>query len=178
MAIPKHEYIMDYIDDPDVFKAVMFAKQMIRDGSYASNAIRKAAYTYKVDMTEVAKYVGQSGGRKASETPKTRKRKPKQAETLTEEYWFKVENHEKANEVMDFIQGINWLWHCGDIEPWETFKIYVEETKKVRTVKGIFSDDFLTTKVGNGHLITEIVSGIAKAKRNGKGEIVWHSTIY
>lgn len=60
MAVPKHKYVMDYIDDPDTYKAVMYAVKLHRQyGKDYLDAIRIAAYTYHVDMTEVAKYVGQ-----------------------------------------------------------------------------------------------------------------------
>lgn len=59
----KHEYLMDYIPDKDVYKAVMFACKMIRNGTNASIAIRKAAYYYDVDVKDVGHYVAQRGGR-------------------------------------------------------------------------------------------------------------------
>lgn len=64
MAVPKHKYIMDYIPDKDLYKAVEFASKMIRKGEYPPKAIRIAAHYYQVDMTDVAHYVGQKGGRK------------------------------------------------------------------------------------------------------------------
>lgn len=65
MAIPKHKYLMDYISDPDVYKATMYASNLIRQyHQSAAVAIRKAAYTYKVDVKDVAHYVGQRGGRR------------------------------------------------------------------------------------------------------------------
>lgn len=64
MAIPKHKYNMDYIDDKEVFKAVMYATKLLKWGKRAPDAIRIAAYTYQVDMSEVAHYLGQRGGRK------------------------------------------------------------------------------------------------------------------
>lgn len=67
MAIPKHKYLMDYISDPDVYKAVMYARKMIREGVKPPIAIRKASFHHHVDMKEVAHYVSQCAGRKASE---------------------------------------------------------------------------------------------------------------
>lgn len=67
MSIPKHKYIMDFIADKDLFKAVSFASSMIRKGQSPRNAIRIAALYYQVDMSDVAHYVGQKGGRKRSE---------------------------------------------------------------------------------------------------------------
>ena len=67
MAKPKYEYEMDYISDKPTYKAVMFARKMMRDGLRAPVAIRKAAYYYDVDMSDVAHYVGQVGGRKRQE---------------------------------------------------------------------------------------------------------------
>ena len=63
MAVPKHAYVMDYISDKDTYRAVMFARQMIRNGTHAPIAIRKAAHYYQVDMSDVAHYVAQTGGR-------------------------------------------------------------------------------------------------------------------
>lgn len=67
MAKAKYNYVMDYIDDKDTYKAVMFACKMIRDGRSANNAIRIASNYYGVDMTGVAHYVGQRGSRRAHE---------------------------------------------------------------------------------------------------------------
>lgn len=67
MAIPKSPYIMDYIPDKDLYKAVMFACKMIRNGTNPSIAIRRASYYYEVDMADVSHYVGQRGGRKRAE---------------------------------------------------------------------------------------------------------------
>lgn len=67
MAKAKSPYIMDYISDKDTYKAVMFACQMIREGTSPSIAIRKAAYYYETDIEDVAYYVGQRGGRKRKE---------------------------------------------------------------------------------------------------------------
>ena len=43
MSKAKYEYVMDYIPDKDVYKAVMFARKMRRDGRSAENAIRIAS---------------------------------------------------------------------------------------------------------------------------------------
>lgn len=63
MAIPKHDYPMDYISDKDVYKAVQFASKMVRQGRTPQNAIWIAARYYKVDSKDVAHYMGQKGGR-------------------------------------------------------------------------------------------------------------------
>lgn len=57
MSKPKYEYAMDYIADKDTYKAVMWARKMIREGTRAPIAIGKAAYHYDVDMSDVAHYV-------------------------------------------------------------------------------------------------------------------------
>lgn len=67
MSKAKYDYIMDYIPDKNLFKAVMFARKMKRDGRSAENAIRTASRYYDVDMSDVAHYMGQVGGRKMSE---------------------------------------------------------------------------------------------------------------
>lgn len=58
----KRAYSMDYIEDKTVYKAVTFARKMIRQGRYAPEAIRIAANYYDVCNREVAHYVGQVGG--------------------------------------------------------------------------------------------------------------------
>lgn len=68
MAKPKYDYLMDYIDDKNVFKAVMFAAKMLRQGRNKMQAIRTASRYYDVDMQLVAHYLGQRGGRKAQES--------------------------------------------------------------------------------------------------------------
>ena len=64
MSIPKSKYIMDYIPDKDVYKAVMYATKLLKYGKSAPQAIRIAAYTYQVDTKDVAHYLGLRGGRK------------------------------------------------------------------------------------------------------------------
>jgi len=58
----KRAYSMDYIEDKTVYKAVMFARKMIRQGQSAPQAIRIAANYYDVCSHDVAHYVGQTGG--------------------------------------------------------------------------------------------------------------------
>lgn len=67
MSVPKYEYQMDYIPDKNLYKAVMFARKMRRSGTKPQIAIRKAAYYYEVDMSDVAYYMGQAGGRTRNE---------------------------------------------------------------------------------------------------------------
>lgn len=67
MAKAKYPYLMDYIPDKDVYKAVMFARSLHRKGKSMSVSIRLASNYYDVDMSDVSKYVGQSGGRKRTE---------------------------------------------------------------------------------------------------------------
>lgn len=57
-------YQMEYIADKDLYRAVMFAAKMVREGEYKGLAIKKAAYYYQVSMADVAHYLGQRGGRK------------------------------------------------------------------------------------------------------------------
>lgn len=58
------EYLMDYIPDKDLFKAVMLARKMIRGGKSPQIAITRAANYYRKNPSAVAFYVGQAGGRK------------------------------------------------------------------------------------------------------------------
>ena len=67
MPRPKYKYVMDFIPDKAVYKAVMFATMMIRDGTAPAVAIRRAAYYYEVNYSDVAHYVGQRAGRKRAE---------------------------------------------------------------------------------------------------------------
>jgi recombinational DNA repair protein RecR len=67
MSKAKYDYLMDYIPNKDVYKAVMFACKMRREGVSVENAIRRASKYYDVDMSEVAHYMGQRGSRKRSE---------------------------------------------------------------------------------------------------------------
>lgn len=50
---------MEFIADKDTFKAVMFAKKMIGQGTPAGLAIYKAARYYGVDQADVAYYTRQ-----------------------------------------------------------------------------------------------------------------------
>jgi hypothetical protein len=57
---------MDFIPDRTLYKAVMFARQMIRERSApAGVAITRAAKYYGVSTSEVARYCGQVGGKVA-----------------------------------------------------------------------------------------------------------------
>lgn len=183
MSIPKHEYVMDYIENPTVYKAVMYARDMIHNGTNASIAIRKAAYRYKVDMSEVARYCGQTGGRKKSETQKTKEKKAeKKGERVEYCFWF--ENFETANEMAELVEAMNdTLRYWGVLPPtqmMDEFRLYVPvgEGVKVKKIKGVFNETFLTTKNFNDRTIPEMAKEIVKIKRNEKGEITWQSTIH
>lgn len=63
------KYLMDYIPDKDLFKAIMFARKMIRGGERPQIAITQAAKYYRKDPADVAFYVGQAGGRKKAKAP-------------------------------------------------------------------------------------------------------------
>lgn len=121
---------MDYIDNPETYKAVMFARDMIRNGSNASIAIRKAAYTYQADMAEVAKYVGQSGGRKKSEAPKKTRIKKISKSKEKIEFWIRVQSMKEDAGVRDFLE--QFFEEYGEIE----YCIYAETEKMVMRRKG------------------------------------------
>ena len=55
--------IHDWVDDKDTFKAISFARSMIREGKPPGLAIAIAARYYKVAATDVAKHVGQVAAR-------------------------------------------------------------------------------------------------------------------
>ena len=59
-----HKNLNEHIDDKDMYKAVMFASSMIRKGKPPGLAFRIAANYYHVDSDDVARLVGQRGGRK------------------------------------------------------------------------------------------------------------------
>lgn len=67
MSKARYAYAMDYIADKTLYKAVMFARKMTREGRSPSNAIRVASRYYDVDMSDVAHYMGQVGSRIAHE---------------------------------------------------------------------------------------------------------------
>ena len=51
---------MDYIKDKALYKAVMFARLMIRKRTSPQTAIYRAAKHYNCNITDVAHYVGQA----------------------------------------------------------------------------------------------------------------------
>ena len=55
------EHLMDYIPDKTVYKAVMFARKMIREGTKPPIANTRAAKFYGVPVKDVAHYTGQTG---------------------------------------------------------------------------------------------------------------------
>jgi len=63
VSIPKYDYVMDYIGDKDLFRAVMFARKMMRNGTEPAIAIRRAARYYDVDASDVGHYCAQVAGR-------------------------------------------------------------------------------------------------------------------
>jgi hypothetical protein len=54
---------MDYIPNKQLFAAVMFARNMMRDGQYPWVANKVAARYYGFKTTAVAQYTGQVAGR-------------------------------------------------------------------------------------------------------------------
>ena len=60
------DLVCDRISNKQLFKAVVFAITMIRDGTYPSIANSRAAKYYGFSVAEVAKYVGQHSARIAS----------------------------------------------------------------------------------------------------------------
>ena len=53
------KYLMPYIDDKQLYKAVMFARRMIRNGTAPKRAIFRASIYYDCHISDVAHYVGQ-----------------------------------------------------------------------------------------------------------------------
>lgn len=60
------KYEMDFIPDKKLFKAVMFARKMMREGKKPAIANSRAAKYYSVPVSDVARYTGQTGGRIAA----------------------------------------------------------------------------------------------------------------
>lgn len=58
----KRRWAMDFIKDKTLFKAVMFSRHMIREGTRPQLAHHRAARYYGVDPSDVARYVGQAAG--------------------------------------------------------------------------------------------------------------------
>jgi hypothetical protein len=56
-------YTMDYIPDKTVYKAVMFARQMMRNGTPPPIANSRAAKYYGISSSDVAHYTGQNANR-------------------------------------------------------------------------------------------------------------------
>lgn len=55
-------WAMDFIPDKNLFKAVMFSRDMIRGGTRPQIAHHRAAKYYGVNPSDVARYVGQAAG--------------------------------------------------------------------------------------------------------------------
>ena len=55
-------YRMDFIDDPDLFKAVVFSRKMISGGTAPGIAHARAAKYYGVSKADVAHYAAQYAG--------------------------------------------------------------------------------------------------------------------
>lgn len=58
----KRRFLMDYIEDKEIFKAVMFARKLMRQGKPARKANYIAAHYYGVSISDVAHYTGQTAG--------------------------------------------------------------------------------------------------------------------
>lgn len=52
------KYLMPFIPDKNLYAAVMFARQLIRNGNPAAPSIVRAANSYGVHKSDVAHYVG------------------------------------------------------------------------------------------------------------------------
>lgn len=57
----ENKYLTNYIDDKQLYKAVMFARKMIRQGGIPAYCIHRAARYYNRPTYVVAHYVGQVG---------------------------------------------------------------------------------------------------------------------
>ena len=59
-----YAYSMDYIDDKDTYKAVMFACNLLKKGNSWTKAIGVASSYYDVNPDDVRHFVSQRSGRK------------------------------------------------------------------------------------------------------------------
>lgn len=66
------KYVMDFIPDETLFKAVMYARRLMKRGTPPAIANTRAAKYYGVSVTEVTRHTGQTGGRVASKRKKKR----------------------------------------------------------------------------------------------------------
>jgi len=64
--------VMDYISDKTLYKSVMFARKMIREGKQPRIANSRAAKYYGVSVSDVAHFTGQTAGRIAGIRKKKR----------------------------------------------------------------------------------------------------------
>ena len=69
-----HPYLMDYIDNKDTFKAVMYACNLLKRGTSYTKAIGVASSFYEVNPDDVRHFVSQRSGRKQA-NQKSRKYK-------------------------------------------------------------------------------------------------------
>lgn len=75
-----HSYSMDYIEDKDVYKAVMFACQLLKQGKSYTSAIGISSNYYDVNPEEVRHYVSQRSGRKQANIDEWKKKRNKRSE--------------------------------------------------------------------------------------------------
>lgn len=59
-----HPYAMDYIQDKNTYKAVMFACSLLKEGKSYTKAIGIACSYYDANPDDVRHYVSQRSGRK------------------------------------------------------------------------------------------------------------------
>lgn len=59
-----HAYPMDYIEDRDTYKAVMFACQLLKQGKSYTSAVGIACNYYDTNPEDVRHYLSQRSGRK------------------------------------------------------------------------------------------------------------------
>ena len=65
-------YDMDYIDDKDTFKAVMWVCKMLKEGKTYNSAIGIACRYYDVNPNDVRHFVAQRSGRKQANIKRRR----------------------------------------------------------------------------------------------------------
>lgn len=58
-----HPYAMDFINDKDTYKAVMFACKLLKQGQSYTRAIGVASSYYDVNPDDVRHFVSQRSGR-------------------------------------------------------------------------------------------------------------------
>lgn len=67
-----HPYVMDYIDDPPTYKAVMWAVDMLKEGESYNKAVAIASRYYGANPQDVMHFLSQRSSRSQANRRKRR----------------------------------------------------------------------------------------------------------